>query len=146
MQLFLPLIIPPIMLLIQNNDMVLNESFFQCINSIISTAPKAIDRYSDIILETINDVLYTQSKNVLELIRLLNENCKDQLITQMYLLLPKVLQLIEVNSKRVPDKEISIKGVQTLNYFHVQVLNDHLYIITPMLLRLCSKSIFPKDL
>jgi hypothetical protein len=32
---------------------------------------------------------------VLELIKLLNVNCKDSLVTDMYLLLPKVLQLIE---------------------------------------------------
>ena len=59
LQLFLPLVIPPIMMLIQNNDTVLNESLFQCINSIITTAPKAIDKFSDIIFETINEVLYT---------------------------------------------------------------------------------------
>ena len=54
---FLPLIIPPLMTLIKTNDPVLNESLYQCINAIIGTVPKSIDKFSDIIFDTINDVL-----------------------------------------------------------------------------------------
>ena len=88
---FLPLIIPPLMMLIKTNDADLIESLYQCINAIIGTVPKAIDKFSDIIFETINEVLQIQSLQVLELVRLLNVNCKDLLITDMYLLLPKIL-------------------------------------------------------
>ena len=58
---FLPLIIPPIMILIQSYDHVLNESLYQCINAIIGTVPKAIEKFSDIIFDTINDILGSQS-------------------------------------------------------------------------------------
>lgn len=55
------------------------------------------------------------------------------------MLLPKVLQLVE--QKRLDDIEISIKAVQTLREFHIQTLNDHLYLIVPLLLRICSNGI-----
>lgn len=65
------------MILIKTNDPVLNESLYQCVNAIIGTVPKAIDKFSDIIFDTINEVLLIQALLVLELIRLLNVNCKD---------------------------------------------------------------------
>lgn len=45
------------MMLIKTNDSVLNESLHQCINAIIGTVPKAIDKFADLIFETINEVL-----------------------------------------------------------------------------------------
>lgn len=57
----------------------------------------------------------------------------------MYLLLPKVLQLVEL--KKISDIEVSIKAVQTIREFHTSILNDHLYIIIPILLRICSNGL-----
>lgn len=93
---FLPHIIPPLMILIRTNDAFLLDNLYQCVNAIIGTVPKAIDKFSDIIFETINEVMPIQSLQVLELIRLLNVNCRDQLTTEMYLLLPRILQLIDL--------------------------------------------------
>lgn len=45
------------MMLIKTNDPDLIESLYQCINAIIGTVPKAIDKFSDIIFDTINEVL-----------------------------------------------------------------------------------------
>ena len=44
-------------MLIKTNDADLIESLYQCINAIISTVPKSIDKFSDIIFETINEVI-----------------------------------------------------------------------------------------
>ena len=33
---------------------------------------------------------------------------------------------------------MAIKSVQTLREFHSSILNDHLYILLPLLLRICS--------
>jgi hypothetical protein len=62
----------------------------------------------------------------------------------MYLLIPKVLQLIEL--KKLDDIEVSIKAVQSLGEFHIQILNDHLYLIVPLLLRVCSNGITPQEI
>ena len=136
---FLPLIIPPLMTLIKTDDHVLNESLYQCVNAIIGTVPIAIDKFSDIIFETINEVLEDQALQVLELVRLLNVNCRDSLITDMYLLIPRIVQLIEV--KKGSGIDVAIKAVQTIREFHTSILNDHLYIIIPLVLRICSNGI-----
>lgn len=92
---FLPVIIPPLMILIKTNDADLILDLYQCVNSIIISVPRDVNKFADIVFETINEVMFTQALPVLELIKLLNVNCKDSLVTDMYLLLPKVLQLIE---------------------------------------------------
>lgn len=92
---FLPVIVPPLMILIRTNDVDLIIDLYQCLNAIIVSVPRDINKYADIIFETINEVMFTQALQVLELIKLLNINCKDTLITDMYQLLPRVLQLIE---------------------------------------------------
>lgn len=88
--------------------------------------------------------MFAQALQVLELIKLLNVNCKDFLVTDMYLLLPKVLQLIEY--KRLQDISVSIKAVNTIGEFHISILNNHLYIIIPMLLRICSNGVAPEEI
>lgn len=133
---FLPVIIPPLMILIKTNDADLILDLYQCVNSIISSVPRDIARFADILFETVHEVLFTQSLQVLELIKLLNVNCRENLVTDMYLLLPKVLQLIEC--KRVQDIGVSVKAVNTVGEFHLSILDNHLYIIIPMLLRLCA--------
>ena len=61
------------------------------------------------------------------------------LTTDMFLLLPKVLTLIEF--KRAHDIQVSIKAVNTIGEFHISILNNYLYIIIPMLLRICSNGV-----
>jgi Domain of unknown function (DUF3385) len=92
---FLPVIVPPLMILIRTNDLDLILDLYQCLNAIIVSVPRDVNKYADIIFETINEVMFVQAVQVLELIKLLNIHCKDTLVTDMYLLLPKVLQLVE---------------------------------------------------
>lgn len=58
----------------------------------------------------------------------------------MYLLLPKIVALVELR-KSPQELEISTKAVQTIREFHVTILNDHLFIIIPLLLRICSNNV-----
>ena len=141
---FLPVIVPPLMILIKTNDIDLIIDLYQCVNAIIMSVPREINKFSDIIFETINEVMFIQSMQVLELIKLLNVNCKDSLVTDMYLLLPKVLQLIEY--KRISEIAVSIKAVNTIGEFHISILSNHLYIIIPMLLRICANGVAPEEI
>jgi hypothetical protein len=56
---FLPVIIPPLMILIKTNDADLILDLYQCVNAIIVNVPKDINKFSDIIFETINEVMFT---------------------------------------------------------------------------------------
>lgn len=136
--------IPPLMILIKANDPDLIIPLYECLYAIVASVPNNINKFSDIIFETINEVILTQSISVLELIKLLNSNCKDLLTTDMFLLLPKVLQLIEF--KRTHDISVSIKAVNTIGEFHISILNNYLYIIIPMLLRICSNGVSPDEI
>lgn len=61
------------------------------------------------------------------------------LTTDMFLLLPKVLQLVEY--KRAHDVQVAIKAVNTIGDFQISILSNYLYIIIPMLLRICSNGV-----
>jgi len=141
---FLPVIIPPLMILIKSNDQDLIFDLYQCLYAIIASVPASINKFSDIIFETINEVIVTQSIQVLELIKLLNINCKEMLTTDMFLLLPKVLQLVEY--KRAHDVQVAIKAVNTIGDFHISILSNYLYIIIPMLLRICSNGVSAEEI
>jgi serine/threonine-protein kinase mTOR len=141
---FLPVIIPPLMILIKSNDQDLIFDLYQCLYAIIASVPASINKFSDIIFETINEVIVTQSIQVLELIKLLNINCKEMLTTDMFLLLPKVLQLVEY--KRAHDVQVAIKAVNTIGDFQISILSNYLYIIIPMLLRICSNGVSPDEI
>lgn len=58
---FLPVIIPPLMILIKTNDADLIIDLYQCVNAIIVSVPRDISKFSDIIFETINEVMFTQA-------------------------------------------------------------------------------------
>ena len=72
----------------------MNE-LYQCVYAIIGSVPRDINKFSDILFETIHEVLFSQPLHVLSLINLLNASCNELLTTDMFLLLPKVLTLIE---------------------------------------------------
>jgi hypothetical protein len=84
------------MILIKSNDSqeLINE-LYQCVYAIIGSVPRDINKFSDILFETIHEVLFSQPLHVLSLINLLNASCNELLTTDMFLLLPKVLTLIE---------------------------------------------------
>jgi hypothetical protein len=83
------------MILIKSNGTDLINDLYQCVYAIIGSVPKDINKFSDILFETIHEVINTQSIHILGLINLLNISCKELLTTDMFLLLPKVLTLIE---------------------------------------------------
>jgi len=137
---FLPVIVPPLMILIRTNDEVLMQDLYQCLNAIIVSVPRDLTKYADLIFDSINNVMFTQSFQVIDLIKLLNVNCKDVLVTDMYLLLPKLLQLIEFKRQH-GDLDVAMKAVSSIGDFHISILNNHLYILIPMLLRICSNGV-----
>jgi len=109
------------------------------------SVPRDLTKYADLIFDTINNVMFTQSFQVIDLIKLLNVNCKDVLVTDMYLLLPKVLQLIEFKRQH-GDLDVAMKAVSSVGDFHISILNNHLYILIPMLLRICSNGVTPDEI
>ena len=56
----------------------------------------------------------------------------------MDLLLPEVTNLIE--SKKLEQMEVAVKGLQCIREFSIEVLDKHLKLITTLLLRICSSS------
>jgi hypothetical protein len=66
------------------------------------------------------------------------------LTTDMFLLLPRVLQLIEY--QRGHDLSVSIKAVNTIGEFQISILNNYLYIIIPMLLRICQNGVSAEEI
>jgi hypothetical protein len=56
---FLPVIIPPLMILLRTNDLALIVDLYQCVNAIIVSVPRDINKFSDLIFETINEVMFT---------------------------------------------------------------------------------------
>lgn len=144
---FLPVIVPPIMILIRSNDLDLIQDLYSCLYAIVVAVPRDVVKYADLIFETINEVMFSQQQAVpvLDLVRLLNVNCKDSLVTDMYLLLPRVLQLIEFKRQQ-QELYVSIKAVATLAEFHLSILNNHLYIVVPQLLRICSNGVTAEEI
>lgn len=56
---FLPVIVPPLMILIRTNDADLIIDLYQCLNAIIVSVPRDLIKYAEIIFETINEVMFT---------------------------------------------------------------------------------------
>jgi hypothetical protein len=41
---------------------------------------------------------------------------------------------------------VAARAVNTIGEFHISILNNHLYIIIPMLLRICSNGVAPDEI
>lgn len=102
-----------------------------------------MDKFSEIIFETITDAINIQPHKILDLIKTLNSNCKD-LETEMYLILPTVLSLVEA-TKNMNNIDVSIMALQTLRGFSATILDDHLHLLIPTLLRICCGQIVQKN-
>jgi hypothetical protein len=76
-------------------------------------------------------MMMQQPTNVLIFLNTLSNNCPKNIVSQYaYLILPDVLSLIE--SANLAVKEYAML---TLAEFDLQILDDHLYLIVPLLLR-----------
>ena len=81
----------------------------------------------------------------------INTRYKASLFSHMYLVLPEILQLIEQSRKRAEEIFISQhnasvelvrvtkEAIYYLPMFDVHILDDHLYLIVPLLLRTAQK-------
>lgn len=54
---FLPVIIPPLMILIKSNDQDLIFDLYTCLYAIIECVPTSMNKFSDIIFDTVNEVM-----------------------------------------------------------------------------------------
>jgi len=84
---------------------------------------------------------------VLNLLEKLNKDqLKPKLLSHMYLILPEVLSLIEQSRKNAEMQEgrstswldQTRDAMDKLPYFDINILDDHLYLIIPLLLRTAS--------
>lgn len=87
----------------------------------------------------------------MELLFEINTKYKASLFSHMYLVLPEVLHLIEVSRKKAEatyhlnkmhHKEhimVTKQAIYFLPRFDPQILDDHLYLIVPLLLRTAKK-------
>ena len=88
----------------------------------------------------------------MELLFEINTKYKASLFSHMYLVLPEVLHLIEVSRKKAehsyniqkmhPNEFIQVtqQAIYFLPKFESQILDDHLYLIVPLLLRTAKKN------
>lgn len=100
----------------------------------------------------IHEVIHIQPMPVMELLFEINTKYKACLFSHMYLVLPEVLQLIEWSRKKAEQVHSTQKGYATdliavtqqaiffLPKFESQILDDHLYLIVPLLLRTAKKN------
>lgn len=93
---FMPMLIPPLMDLIKQNDYLLTADLFSVMKLIVESISEALLQFADNIFDMIHSVIHLQSKLVLTLLQSINrESFKTKLFTHMYLVLPEVLSLIE---------------------------------------------------
>lgn len=98
---FLPLLIPPLIALIKQNDPALNKSLFECINNCIQAVPDSLADFSDEIFDMVHLMMIPQPLNVLIFLNTLSNNCPKNIVSQYaYLILPDILGLIEQQSSR----------------------------------------------
>ena len=89
---------------------------------------------------------------VMELLFEINTKYKASLFSHMYLVLPEVLHLIENSRKRAELMysqqktfandfiQVTKQAIFFLPKFESQILDDHLYLIVPLLLRTAKKN------
>ena len=154
---FMPMLIPPLMDLIKQNDPLLTQDLFSVMLLIVESIPEALLQFSDNIFEMIHSVIHLQSQRVLTLLNSINkETFKTKLFSHMYLVLPEVLSLIEqarrqteatISEEQLMQKpsvkskslvELTFNAIQSLPNFETLILDDHLYLIIPLLLRTAS--------
>ena len=123
---------------------------------IVEQIPEALLKFADNIFEMIHQVIHLQSKLVLGLIQEINKKSfKQKLFSHMYLVLPEVLSLIEQARRKTesiiveenqmkPSErskslvELTLNAILSLPTFETLILDDHLYLIIPLLLRTAS--------
>jgi len=152
---FMPMLIPPLMNLMKANDPYLTNSLFDCVNMIIVYIPQAMLEFADPIFDMLHIVIHLQPNLVIKLLAEINKRYKAKLFSHMYLMLPQVLSLIE-HSRKIAEQnhlsynqdismqktrdliQITREAVYHLPMFDYQILDDHLYLIVPLLLRTAS--------
>ena len=118
---------------------------------IVREIPEAILKFADHIFEMIHVMISIQPKNVLKLLQEINKpELKSKLFSHMYLVLPEVLSLIEQSRKQADfladqnqQRSVDLIGLTSdamkiLPSFEIMILDDHLYLIIPLLLRTAS--------
>jgi hypothetical protein len=137
--------------LMKQNDSNLTDYLFSCINMIIMFVPEAMIKFADPIFEMIHMVIHLQTIQIIKLLAEINQRYKNKLFSYMYLVLPKVLMIIEESRRQAEyyaqtqeKKSIELirvarEAVQYLPTFDYQILDDHLYLIVPLLLRTASR-------
>ena len=97
---FMPMLIPPLMHLMKQNDSNLTDYLFSCINMIIMFVPEAMIKFADPIFEMIHMVIHLQTIQIIKLLAEINQRYKNKLFSYMYLVLPKVLMIIEESRRQ----------------------------------------------
>lgn len=149
---FMPMLIPVLMAMLKQNDHILNDSLFIVMKKIIQYIPEAMVQFADSIFEMIHEVIHIQPMPVMELLFEINTKYKASLFSHMYLVLPEVLHLIENSRMKAEQvyntqKAFALDNIQVtqqaiffLPKFESQILDDHLYLIVPLLLRTAKKN------
>jgi len=148
---FMPMLIPPLMHLMKQNESNLTESLFSCFNMIIQFVPETMIKFADPIFDMIHQVIHLQTIPIIFLLAEINRRYKNKLFSYMYLVLPKVLMIIEESRKQaeffastqqqksIECIRVAREAVNNLPSFDYQILDDHLYLIVPLLLRTASR-------
>ena len=93
---YIPMIIPPLMDLIKQNDAYRTQDLFGIVSLIVKELPEAVLKFADHIFEMIHLMIHVQPKYVLKLLQEINKpELKSKMFSHMYLILPEVLTLIE---------------------------------------------------
>lgn len=135
--------------LIKQNDVYRTVELFNVVSLIVKEIPEAVLKFADHIFEMIHSMIHIQSKNVLKLLQDINKpELKPKLFSHMYLILPEVLSLIEQSRKNAEMYEnqprsnellaLTQDAMKNLPSFELTILDDHLYLIIPLLLRTAS--------
>ena len=125
---------------------------------IIQYVPETMIKFADPIFEMIHKVIGHATIYIIKLLAEINNRYKGKLFSYMYLVLPKVLIIIEESRKQAeiysttqPQKSAEMirtakEAIINLPTFDYQILDDHLYLIIPLLLRTASRRVMHTDL
>ena len=131
---------PPLLRQIRQNENT--DIDYQCLQVVIRSVGQGMSKFAKEIFSTINAVIFEPRHQiqVMELLVSLNQIGANELNQEMNLIVPSMLQLIDDAGKtRTVDQQIGAQVISTLKEFRPDILNHHLFLLVPTVLKfLCG--------
>ena len=137
---YLHLVIPPLLKLIKYSEHShLNESLYHCLFVIINTVKEQIGTFCDDMFDTMHEIFMEKEHqgHLLDLLKLIGHHASSKLKEEMYLLVPKLLNIIETN-KLSQTGNLTSQCLKTIAEVKPELLDDYLYLLIPSILGVCA--------